>query len=434
MILHRFGLRNFSKSTTTRCSNKIKDLLDNAALGDNKTPQEAADVWSSSPYPEGAVFSDSSKLDNLNRDQGRKARRPLRDPKESSIILFPGQGAQYVGMAKKLVKFPEAVDMFAMASDILGLDQIKLNKQRFINSFDSFSYDLLKLCNEGPQKKLDQTVYAQPAIAVTSLASLEKLQDERPNAVGDCVATAGFSLGEITALIFAGAIPFDAGVKLIQVRAEAMQIASDENPSGMATVIYGPDSELGAACLKAKEWCLERGVENPECKIASYLYPHCKVVAGSLEALNFLEKNARNYKLRKVKRLPVSGAFHSDLMKSAVQPFREALKNIEIEKPLISVHSNIDGKVYMNPNHIMNQLPKQIIKPVKWEQLLHIMYERPQGSNFPRTFEAAPGKGLAAILKQTNAKAWDTTFCVDGDPTREHFENRIEKDKIKEQQ
>lgn len=271
-------------------------------------------------------------------------------------------------------------------------------------------------------------MYAQPAIAVTSLASLEKLKGERPSAIENCVATAGFSLGEISALIFAGAIPFDKGIRLIQVRAEAMQIASEENPSGMATVLYGPDSNVSQACVKAVDWCVERGVENPECKIANYLFPHCKVVAGSLEALNFLEKNLQQFKLRRVKRLPVSGAFHTSLMESAVEPFQEALKRIQIERPLVSVHSNVDGKTYKSADHIMKQLPKQIVKPVKWEQLLHIIYERQQGVNFPRTFETSPGRSLTTILKQVNAKAWDTAFNTDGGATepRERKDEKVE--------
>lgn len=275
------------------------------------------------------------------------------------------------------------------------------------------SYDLLKLCNEGPQKKLEKTIYAQPAIAVTSLASLEKLKEERPDAIDSCVAAAGFSLGELTALIFSGAIPFDKGIKLIQIRAEAMQIASAQNPSGMATVMYGPDSNVGLACIKAKEWCIERGVENPECAVANYLFPHCKVVAGSLEALNYLEKNASHYKLRRVKRLPVSGAFHTSLMEPAMEPFKEALSKIKIDQPLIKVHSNFDGKPYRNVDHIRRQLPKQMIRPVKWEQLLHIIYERPQTEKFPMTYECAPGKSLTVILKQVNAKAWDSSHVVD---------------------
>lgn len=271
----------------------------------------------------------------------------------------------------------------------------------------------MKLCNEGPARKLDQTKYAQPAIAVTSLASLEKLRESYPSAIDNCVAACGFSLGEISALIFAGAIPFDKGIRLIQVRGELMQTACDENPSGMATVLYGPDSKLGDAVVKAKEWCIERGVNNPECSIANYLYPHCKVIAGSLEALSYIEKNAKQFKLRRVKRLPVSGAFHTNLMEAALEPFREALKRVNLSKPLINVHSNVNGLPYQNATHIEHQLPKQIVSPVKWEQLLHIIYERPQGSSFPKTFEVAPGNSLTTILKQVNAKAWDTCVVVD---------------------
>jgi len=389
MILNKLIVRRFGKSPQLGCS-KIKDLLDNAVTGSDD-PNQGESSWASSPYPRGSVVN---KHLNRPRDQSRKSRRSGQDPRETSIIMFPGQGSGYVGMAKDLVRIPEARDMYKLASEVLG-------------------YDLLKLCNEGPQKKLDMTVYAQPAIAVTSLASLEKLKEERPTAINNCVAAAGFSLGEITALIFAGAIPFDQGVKLIQIRAEAMQLASNENPSGMAAVIYGPDSEVGKACVQAKEWCIERGIEDPECNIANYLYPNCKVIAGNLEALSFIEKNAKLYKLRKVKRLPVSGAFHTKLMEGAVEPFKKALSKIKVEQPAVSVHSNIDGRIYRSADHILRQLPKQIVKPVKWEQLLHILYERPQGHKFPRTFEAGPGQTLKAILKQVNAKAWDTAITAD---------------------
>lgn len=199
----------------------------------------------------------------------------------------------------------------------------------------------------------------------------------------------------------------------MQLRGEAMQYASDECSGGMATVLYGPDSELGTACKRAQEWCLDKGIENPECKIVNYLYPHCKVVAGNTEALRFLEANAKQYKIRRIKKLSVSGAFHTNLMLPAVEPFAKALRKITIEDPIISVHSNVDGKRYRNSNHILGQLPKQIIKPVKWEQTLHILYERGQGEHFPRTFECGPGKGLTTILKQVNAKAWDTCFNIE---------------------
>jgi [acyl-carrier-protein] S-malonyltransferase len=239
------------------------------------------------------------------------------------------------------------------------------------------------------------------------------LKEERPNAIDNCVATAGFSLGELTALVFAGSIPFDKAVKLVQIRAQLMQAASDQNKGGMMTVLYGPDSQLGVACAKAKEWAIEKGVESPECHVANYLYPHCKVIAGSSEALKYLEANAKQFKLKRIKRLPVSGAFHTALMQPAVEPFKKALMKIRIEEPLISVHSNIDGKCYKSPGHIIKYLPKQMVRPVKWEQMLHIMYERSVEEHFPRTFECGPGKGLTTILKQVNGKAWDSAFNIE---------------------
>lgn len=186
MIRSNFMCRLFSSSPIIRASNKnIKDLLDKAATGVDEFPSDPADVWSTKPYPKGSVT-------DRRRNQGRKVWRPHSNPGENTLILFPGQGAQYVGMARDYEKIPEARDMFSIASEVLR-------------------YDLLKLCNEGPAEKLNQTRFAQPAIAVTSLASLERLTERHPNAINDCVGAAGFSLGEITALIFAGAISFDKG-------------------------------------------------------------------------------------------------------------------------------------------------------------------------------------------------------------------------------
>ena len=112
MIINSCVSRSFTKSSSFRCS-KVKDLLENAALGAEKTPQEQADKWATSPYPEGAVV-------RRNRDQSTKARRSGRDPRDTSIILFPGQGSGYVGMTKSLVKIPEARDMFQIAKEVLG--------------------------------------------------------------------------------------------------------------------------------------------------------------------------------------------------------------------------------------------------------------------------------------------------------------------------
>lgn len=149
-------------------------------------------------------------------------------------------------------------------------------------------------------------------------------------------------------------------LRLVQIRAEAMQLACDSIAGGMATVLYGPDTELGLACKRAIEWCLDKGIENPQCSVAKYLYPHCKIIAGNVEALEFLEANANLFKIRRLKRMPVCGAYHTELMSSAVEPFKKALQKIQIEDPLIPVHSNIDGKPYRDAGHIFSKLPKQV--------------------------------------------------------------------------
>ena len=118
----------------------------------------------------------------------------------------------------------------------------------------------------------------------------------------------------------------------------------------------------------------------------------------------------KEFRLKRLKRIPVSGAFHSNLMRPAVAPVKKFLKKMEINDPLIQVLSNVDGKPYKNANHIRAQLPKQIYKPVRWEQILHCLYERSVGENFPRTFECGPGSSLKTLLKMVNAKAWDSCY------------------------
>jgi [acyl-carrier-protein] S-malonyltransferase len=173
-----------SECETSNTETDIKQLLEEASVCSDPPPVRPENVWSTSPYPEGVV---------LKRDQSRHFRKPNKDPKETSIILFPGQGTQYVGMGKDLMKFPIARDLFDAASDLLG-------------------YNLRELCFNGPKEELDKTIYCQPAVMVCSLAAVEKLKEERPMAIESCVATAGFSIGEITALVFAGALSFEEGL------------------------------------------------------------------------------------------------------------------------------------------------------------------------------------------------------------------------------
>lgn len=181
-------LRLFTSESSDQASPLKRNLQDVQKLLDKSSPDEdnanESSAFATTPYPQGTVFSQFS--------QGSLSLRPKRDPLETSIILFPGQGTQYVGMGKDLLKYPVAKEMFESASSILG-------------------YDLLKLCTQGPIEKLNETVYCQPAVVVTSLAAIERLKEEKPEAINNCIATAGFSVGEITALVFAGAFSFERG-------------------------------------------------------------------------------------------------------------------------------------------------------------------------------------------------------------------------------
>lgn len=364
---------------------QAKELLEDSTSYVGEHPETEEDVWATKPYP---------KHFDPRQSQAQHSLRPRVDPRDTSIIMFPGQGTQFVGMGKELLQnLPIAKDLFEEASTIL-------------------KYDLRKICLEGPKYELDKTIHSQAAVFVCSIGALEKLREERPAAIENCVGTLGFSLGEITALTFSGAFDFETALELIKVRSEAMQLACEIAPGGMATVMYGPDTQINVALKKAKEWCVERGIANPECRVANFLFPHCKIIAGHKEALKYIENNLSTYKIRRFRWLPVSGAFHTSLMAPAVEPFAIALSKADINEMIIPVYSNVDGKRYRNTQHIRKQLPKQIYKPVCWEQSLHIIYERPQGDHFPRTFECGPGKSLVTILNQVNKKAYESSAKV----------------------
>ncbi|KAJ1525278.1 hypothetical protein ONE63_010101 [Megalurothrips usitatus] len=351
----------------------VRDLLKSATVGDK---QKVGDQkWLESPYSGKNV-----------RDQALKSLRPKIDPRETSIILFPGQGVQYVGMGKSLLKIPEVKEMYKTANEILG-------------------YDLLKMCLNGPQSDLDLTVHCQPAIYVASLAALQLMIEERQVSIESCVATAGFSLGEYASLVLSNCLTFEEGLRLVKKRAEAMNSAAEKVQGGLLTVFLDPAAKTGTILNSALEWCLKTGVENPVCSVANYLYPHCRVIGGNIEALQFIEQNCADLSIRKCKRIPVSGAFHTDLMKPAAEEFAEVLRQANMRQPEIAVHSNLDGLIYSNVKDIKKKLVRQIYRPVKWEQTLHILYDRGEAVGFPQTFEVGPGRSLLTLLRYANRPA-----------------------------
>lgn len=241
------------------------------------------------------------------------------------------------------------------------------------------------------------------------MKALEKFKLENPGVVENCIGTAGFSSGELTALVFSGAISFEDGLRLVKTRAEAMQKACEETTSGMMTVIYGRDGSIEQACNAASDYCKIRGIEpeHAECSVANYLFPHCKVIGGHLEALNFIQTHGKDFGIKRCKRLPVSGAFHTKLMSSARNPFSLVLNRVGINMPTkIPVYSNFDGLPYLTKEDILYKLPNQIKYPVRWEHSMFIAFTREKQEEHPWIFECGPGTNLITILKNVNARAY----------------------------
>ena len=242
-----------------------------------------------------------------------------------------------------------------------------------------------------------------------SSKALEKFRLENPGVVESCIGTAGFSLGELSALVFSGAISFEDGLRLVKIRSEEMQKACEETTSGLMTVIYGNDAKVEQACKAAADYCKIKGVDPvyTECSIANYLFPHCKVIGGHLEALNFIQTHGKDFGIKRCKRIPVSGAFHTKLMNSARKKFASVLGRTGIDVPTkIPVYSNVDGMPYLTKDDVLTKLPQQISYPVKWEQTMFIAFTREQHEEHPWIFECGPGTNLITILKNVNARAY----------------------------
>ncbi len=292
-----------------------------------------------------------------------------------TAFLFPGQGAQVVGMAGTLCEsLPAAADLFRRASAILG-------------------YDLLAACVNGPAERLNATDVSQPAIFVASLAALEQLKVTEPDALQAVVATAGLSLGEYTALAFAGALSFEDGVRLVQARGRAMQDAAEATPSGMVSVLGLELPDVEALVLEA------RGPDTLE--VANLLCPGNTVVSGTLPAIERFEQlGVQKGGIRTV-RLAVAGAFHTNIMKPADERLAQALEGVAFSAPRVPVWSNVDAKPHTDQAEIRALLVKQVLAPVRWEATLRGLL----ADGVERFYEIGPGRVLASLLKRVLRKA-----------------------------
>jgi [acyl-carrier-protein] S-malonyltransferase len=288
-------------------------------------------------------------------------------------FLFPGQGAQHVGMGRTIAaRYPAAQALYDQANEILG-------------------YDLATLCFEGPAEDLDSTVISQPAIFVTSLAALEMLRADRPELVLACEMAAGLSLGEYTALVFTGALTFEDGLRVVQRRGQAMQDAADATASGMVSLLMLERDAVAAICHDA--------ASLGTLSIANYLCPGNIVLSGVNAAC---ERAAELAETRGGKAVPlaVAGAFHTDIMKPADLRLAEALAGVPLRRPEIPLVSNVDAATHDDPDEIRELLVRQVVSPVLWEDSLRLMLAR----GVDEFYEIGPGRVLKGLLRRIDRK------------------------------
>jgi [acyl-carrier-protein] S-malonyltransferase len=289
-------------------------------------------------------------------------------------FLFPGQGAQTVGMGRALdQELPAARALFDKAAAVLG-------------------FDLRAACLDGPAEVLEATDVSQPAIFVASLAALEDLKAKQPEVVAACAGAAGLSLGEYTALVFAGALDFETGLRIVRRRGAAMQAAAVATPSGMTSVLGLDESAVDELCRQVA----------PHGRLwkANLLGPGNIVVSGERGALEHLEPIATALGASRVIPLAVAGAFHSDLMKPADAELAEVLTAAPIQSPRIPVYSNVDATPHAEPDDLRRTLVAQVIGGVRWEDSMRRML----ADGFDTFYEIGPGRVLTGLLKRIDRK------------------------------
>jgi [acyl-carrier-protein] S-malonyltransferase len=267
-------------------------------------------------------------------------------------------------------EFPSARELFDRADDILG-------------------FKLSKLCFEGPEEDLQQTRNSQPAIAVTSLALLKVATELSPELLKKPAYVAGHSLGEFPALVAAGAIPFDEGIRLLRTRGELMQAAGEQNPGMMAAV-------LGLDMPDCEDICREAGAE-----VCNVNAPGQIVIGGRREAVVRALDYAKARGAVKVIPLRVSGAFHSSLMRPAAEGMVQPIATAEIRNPLVPMIANCNANPISEDVDIRHELVDLICKPVQWSKSVEFL-----GEQGVETFiEFGPGRVLTSIIKRMLRKS-----------------------------
>ncbi|MBU1098887.1 MAG: ACP S-malonyltransferase [Bacteroidetes bacterium] len=282
-------------------------------------------------------------------------------------FLFPGQGSQYVGMAK---------DLFEKSDDA---------KKMIRDAEEAIDFELSKVMFEGPEEALKQTDVTQPSIFLHSVVLNHFIKNIKPDVV------AGHSLGEYSSLVAANAIDFVSAMKLVRFRGQYMLQAGIEQPGTMAAVI-GLDQE---SLVKVCETASSKGIVQ----CANFNSPGQVVISGSIEGVNEGMKLAKEAGAKIVKQLVVSGAFHSPLMQSASEKLKEKLDETEFGDAEIPVYANVSAKPVQDKEEIRDLLLKQLNAPVRWAETIKNMIS----DGVDEFIEVGPGKVLQGLVKRINS-------------------------------
>ncbi len=279
-------------------------------------------------------------------------------------FVFPGQGAQFPGMGKDLYESNEqARALFEKANEVLG-------------------FRITDLMFNGTEDDLKQTKVTQPAVFLHSVILALTMGDEfNPDMV------AGHSLGEFSALVAAGALPFEQGLKLVEARALAMQKACEAAPSTMAAIIGLPDEKVEEIC----------GTIDGVCVAANFNCPGQVVISGEIEAIETACARFKEAGAKRALPLKVGGAFHSPLMEPARAELAAAIEQSDFAAPRCPIYQNVDAQPHTDPEQIKANLIKQLTAPVRWSQIMARMVE----DGLTEAVEVGPGKVLQGLIGRT---------------------------------
>lgn len=278
------------------------------------------------------------------------------------VFMFPGQGSQFPGMAKELYETnPTAREMFDRANEILG-------------------FDITEIMFNGTAEDLKQTKVTQPAVFLHSVILAKCSPDFKPDMV------AGHSLGEFSALTAAGALDFEDGLRLVSIRAHAMQKACEANPGTMAAILALPAETIEAVCAEVD------GIVVP----ANYNCEGQIVISGAVDAVAEASEKLKAAGAKRALILPVGGAFHSPLMQPAAEELAAGIESVEFKTPVCPVYQNVTALPTTDPAEIKKNLLAQLTAPVRWTQSVMNMVEDGAAS----FTESGPGKVLQGLVSK----------------------------------